>query len=237
METVASLLRVSVYRNIELILCDDGSPAWMRQWMRRLPFDVFLFADRNEGLGRNTNKGLRAARGEFILQLQDDWRCHGPPNFIEAALEVFAERPDVGLVRLRPMQSPGAYDRHLTSTGRTVRVYKQGAYQYTGAYAYTDNPHIKRRSFHDRLGLYRENVPMTIMESDFCQRVDECSELRVAEIIGYDVFEHIGAAQSFNPSNRRQALRDRLERNVLARFPLRLYLTWKQRKQRVPGES
>ena len=57
-------------------------------------------ASGNCGMGHNTNKGIRAAMGDYILQLQDDWECQGRPDFIEVALALFQARPDVALLRL-----------------------------------------------------------------------------------------------------------------------------------------
>jgi len=61
---------------IELILCDDGSPYEMQQEMKKLDFDKFLLSSKNEGMGKNTNKGLIAATGDYIVQLHDDGSSH-----------------------------------------------------------------------------------------------------------------------------------------------------------------
>ncbi|MCU1237285.1 MAG: tuaH, partial [Candidatus Solibacter sp.] len=79
-KTITSFLNTTTYprNSLELILCDDGSPESVQDQMRLLPFDVFLMASENRGMGNNTNKGIRAAAGAYILQLQDDWECGGP---------------------------------------------------------------------------------------------------------------------------------------------------------------
>lgn len=231
LRTVTSFRTVSTYPHLEFVLSDDGSPAKMQKEMRQMAFDLYAMASRNEGLGRNINKGMTAATGEYLLLLQDDWLCRGPADFVEAGLEVLAERPDVGLVRYRRSTREPPFDLHVTGGGRRVRIYQNDSYARTGAYAYTDNPHLKRRSLHETLGMYLEGVPMTHMEHDFARRFDGQCKVKGAYIEGYDVFEHIGEEQSFNPSNRKGKLKDRLEANWMTRIPLRAYLAIKHRRK------
>lgn len=227
--TLYSLLEIASYPHIETILCDDGSPRQDQVQMYRLPFDKFLLAKKNEGLGRNTNKGIQAARGQYILHLQDDWVCRGPTDFMEAGVTVMEERGDIGMVRFRPLSVDAPHERYQTQSGLSVRVYEPGIYARTGQYAYSDNPHLKTRRFHEVLGFYRERVAMTKMELDFARRVDEQARFRVAYIDGYDVFEHIGAEYSFNPSAKRSVLKARLLKNPLTRWPFQLYLHLRHR--------
>src|SRR5690554_4823899 len=85
-ETISSLLTHIDYAPIELILADDASDKDAQREMRKLPFDKFCFAEANRGLGANTNAGLAAAKGDYILQLQDDWRCVAECDFLGDAL-------------------------------------------------------------------------------------------------------------------------------------------------------
>jgi glycosyltransferase involved in cell wall biosynthesis len=229
-KTVETLLAKVSYKPLEMILCDDGSPAAMKEQMRQLPFDVFLLADRNEGMGRNTNKGIQAAKGEFILHLQDDWECLGPPDLIEAAMEVLNEFPDVGLVRYRPVEKNAPYRTVQTKSGRTVRIYESSVFESTGEYIYSDRPHLKRRSFHEQLGLYPEGIPIPTTEIEFCKRYMAHPELKAAFVEGYESFQNNGDAETFNPSIRRGQLKKRLESHWHTRFLLRIY-------QRVRGRK
>lgn len=233
--TLESFREHCTYPSIEWILTDDGSPRKIQEAMRALPFDRFVFSERNEGLGRNTNKGLLAASGSYLFQLQDDWLCRGPADFLDAGIEVFAEFRDVALVRFREMHQEAPHEKRRTRAGRIVRVYENGMGSPDREYPYSDNPHLKRREFHERLGHYREGVPMTAMEIDFRERVDAQRDLRVAFIEGYGVFEHIGEDLSFNPGQRRIRLRRALERSWVTRRPLELYLALRGRKRRGPA--
>ena len=205
--SLASFLSTAAYprSQLELILCDDGSPAEMQERMRRMPFDKLLLDGKNRGVGANTNKGIKAAQGEYILQLQDDWLCVGGGDFIEACLELFTERPDVHLIRLRqPFDGP--FEVHRTGCGRTAQIYRNRPQwrETAGEYLYSDNPHMKRRRLHEVLGPYTEQRPMHVTEMDFCRRLEAQAQMRVAFIEGYTSFVHLGQDRSFNPLLRRQ---------------------------------
>lgn len=218
-QSVYSFLATTTYPRaaMELIVCDDGSRCEVQQAIRRLPFDTFLLATQNQGMGANTNKGLRAAKGEFILQMQDDWLCDGRPDFVEAALEAFRERSDIGLIRLwEPCAAPS--DEHVTKSGRSVHIYHGRSFQVCSDFPYSDRPHIKRKAFHETLGLYSETLNMPRTELDFCARVDAQTGLRVAWLDGYSVFENLGAEESTNPAVRRARLLRGIEGNPAGRI-------------------
>jgi len=229
--TIESFQARCTYPALEYILCDDGSDKRIQERMLTLNFDRFLLSKTNQGLGKNTNKGILAAKGEYILQLQDDWETIGPGDFIEAALEVFEERSDVYMIRYRPMRRELPYDLHITRSGRKVKIFKNGANPDSEDYAYTDNPHIKRRAFHEKLGLYIEGAPMTKTEIEFCQRVDSQQEVKIAYIEGYEPFRHIGEEESFNPSRKREQMKEWLEKRWATRMLLQLYRQLKRYKK------
>jgi glycosyltransferase involved in cell wall biosynthesis len=208
--TITSFLHTTTYprNSLELILCDDGSPASAQRQMRLLPFDLFLMSAENRGIGHNTNKGIRAATGAYLLHLQDDWECGGPRDFIDVALDLFQERSDVALVRLRePFAGP--HESYKMHSGRTAHIYAHRTEwrSTTGEYTYSDTPHIKRRTLHETIGLYREGKPMHKVEMDFCRRFEKQNVAKAAFIDGYSCFRHTGSAASFNPVHTRRPWR------------------------------
>ena len=152
-----------------------------------MPFDQYLLADRNEGLGANTNKGIRAARGEFILQLQDDFRFIGDPDFLQKCVIKFQDDPSLGIIRFTDVTTPTCFQ-------------------------YSDQPHLKRRELHDIVGYYKERVAMTVMERDFVKRWNRQSTYML-DSFGADIFVHTGGAHSFNPCNARHEHLLRLQQN------------------------
>ena len=110
--------------------------------IKRLPVDVFLLNSENTGMRANTNRGVRSAAYDYILQLQDDWLSTGPADFIEAAPHVVSEPGDAGLVRLRT-PNPAPAGRCRTESGRVLHIYPRNAFAKSTEYAHIDNPHIK----------------------------------------------------------------------------------------------
>lgn len=227
--TIESFLRVNTYPNLELILADDGSPPPLQAEMRQLPFDRFLLPEMNRGLGANTNAGLGAARGDYILQLQDDWLCEGPGGFVEAALEVMRERPRIGLVRLRLPQPELRYTEWSSPTGLAVRLYASPPANRHD-YVYTDNPHIKSRAFVDFMGPYLESRYMQKTEMDMRDRFNAQTRFEVAYIEGRHCFEHIGEDMSFNRPTPRAWLSARLARIPLLGGAIQGLRRWRQKR-------
>jgi glycosyltransferase involved in cell wall biosynthesis len=194
--TVESLLAVTRYPSLELILADDGSSEQARQKMRELPFDRFVFAARNRGLGANTNAGLAAARGDYVLQLQDDWQCLGPPDFLERGVRLMQTRPSVGLVRFTKLFSPDrALPPHevLASDPDVLIIKPERGSRF---FVYSDQPHLKSRSYVEFIGPYQESRYMQRTEEDMRRRFNEQTRFEAAFIEGYSAFRHVGRETS-----------------------------------------
>jgi GT2 family glycosyltransferase len=220
--TLESFLRVNSYPNLELVLADDGSPPALQEEMRRLPFDTFLLPAENRGLGANTNAGLRAAKGDFILQLQDDWVCEGRSGFVEEAIDVMTERPEIGLVRFRQPQAEQRYTTWTSRGGHAVRIFDMPPARRTD-FIYTDNPHIKSRAFVAFIGDYLESRQMQKTELDMRDRFNAQTRFRAAFIEGHHRFEHIGEDMSFNRPLPLARLSAAFERLPGLRAAVRLY--------------
>jgi len=226
--TIESFLHFNTYPNLELVLADDGSPAEQQAEMRQLPFDTFVMSESNRGLGANTNAGLRAARGEFVLHLQDDWRCDGPAGLLEAAVAVMQERPEIGLVRLRWPQPELRYTAWTSRAGLPVRIYASPPARRED-FVYSDNPHLKSRAFVDFIGPYAESRKMWKTELDMRDRFNAQTRFAAAFIEGFHCFEHIGDDASFNRPSARARLSAQLAKLPWLRRALLAYRSSKQR--------
>jgi glycosyltransferase involved in cell wall biosynthesis len=198
--TVSAFLRNTNYPNLELVVTDDGSPKWMQAEMRTLPIQKFVASKTNRGMGANTNAGLKLCAGKYILDIQDDWECQGPPQYLEQAVLLMESHPDIGLVqfygdaivdpefRIRDFERPECY---LICGGSSLSPQTQ--------YVYSDCPHLKSNELVGYLGEYREKCRMEECFLDYNERFAKQSRYRAAFFpCDYNrVFIHTGASDSF----------------------------------------
>ncbi len=97
-QTLASVLN-QTYRDIEIVLVDDGSTDDTRQLVDRLCGNeprVRYVHQRNRGVSAARNLGLRTARGDYVALLDSDdvWL----PWKLEAQLACLAQFPQAGMI-------------------------------------------------------------------------------------------------------------------------------------------
>ncbi|MCX5724501.1 MAG: glycosyltransferase family A protein [Nitrospirae bacterium] len=200
---------------VEFLVSDDASEPTHLARIRSLPFDKYVLSTATMGLGHNCNKGLAAAEGDYVLQVQDDCEFVGGRTLLATALHILRSDPDVGTVQLTH-QTPGiAHDMRCLGEGLRYRIYENDGVprlRESGARPYSDQPHVKRRQFCEDIGRYREGMTMSDMERDYQQRVACQGRWRVASIELPSGFTHLGASRSFNESHVRAKRLARLER-------------------------
>jgi glycosyltransferase involved in cell wall biosynthesis len=221
-QTVQSFLKNTHYPNLELILCDDGSPFEIQNEMKTLPFNKFLFSTRNEGMGSNTNKGIRASLGDFILQLQDDWIYNGRKDFIEKAIETFNQVPELGLLRFRTkICEKFLKEEEIEINEENILVILTEKYPYEDGWGkiYTDTPHIKRKSFHEKIGYYLTCKNMEVTELDFCRKSSQQIFFKIGYLKNYkEIFEHIGEKDSFRTNSFKKKIMKNITENKVGKL-------------------
>lgn len=93
-EAIDSVL-VQTYRDVEIVVVDDGSTDDTADVAARYPGVVYVRQE-NQGLAAARNAGTRSSRGGFLVFLDADDRLL--PNAIEAGLACFARHPDAAFV-------------------------------------------------------------------------------------------------------------------------------------------
>jgi len=79
----------------EVVLVDNGSADGTAAWTRANHPQAHLIAlPENLGFAGGVNAGLRAARGELLLLINDD--AFAEPGFVAALLDVMRRQPDIG---------------------------------------------------------------------------------------------------------------------------------------------
>jgi glycosyltransferase involved in cell wall biosynthesis len=101
-ETINSVL-AQTFDNFEIIVVNDGSTdPFTVKHLRQLDFPkTRVVHTDNQGLSSARNNGIREARGEYILPLDADDRIG--PTYLEQAVRLLDENPDLGIVYCRAM--------------------------------------------------------------------------------------------------------------------------------------
>src|SRR5690606_30664792 len=72
-EFLHSLRTVNEYRDIEVIVVDNGSTEdWTGEWRVRFPGVTFIRSERNLGFAGGNNLGLEVARGDYYFLINND---------------------------------------------------------------------------------------------------------------------------------------------------------------------
>ena len=111
------------HTNWECIIVNDGSPdttaAVAQKWEAKDPRFIYLYKE-NGGVSSARNLGIEKASSEFIVPLDADDKFE--ITFLEKALQVLIENPEVGIVSSWGM---------FFSKGKTLQVYKSNAKSIT----------------------------------------------------------------------------------------------------------
>ncbi len=90
----------STYKNIEILLFDDGSKdssiGMCRAFAKLYPNVRYFYFRQNRGLAHNLNKALKVANGEYICRINQDDRM--TPDRIAKQVKYFQSHPDYVLV-------------------------------------------------------------------------------------------------------------------------------------------
>lgn len=82
--------------NVELIVADDGSPDNSVKWLKQLKGVTLLETTKNQGFLKNCNVAVEAARGEYIVLLNNDTRV--VPGWLDGLIATFKNNTEAGLV-------------------------------------------------------------------------------------------------------------------------------------------
>lgn len=87
-QTLASVEAQS-YRNFEVVVVNDGSSDQsaeiIEEWMRESELELQMISQQNQGLGASRNRGIEAAKGDWIalLDADDIWDEHKLANILK----------------------------------------------------------------------------------------------------------------------------------------------------------
>ncbi len=93
---LASLQTVKEPTQFEVVIVDDGSSDQTAELLRRVPGITYLRNETNSGFTVSCNRGAEAARGKYIVFLNNDTIV--TDYWLTTLLDTFAEEPEAGVV-------------------------------------------------------------------------------------------------------------------------------------------
>jgi len=200
---------------VEYVVSDDASNTSHHSKILSMPFDKFVIAEKNRGLGNNQNKGIAATSGRYILQIQDDFEFIGDKVLIFTALGILEADHDVGIIQLNNETPDVPHEVRCLENGTKYLIYENDGIprlRGTATRAYSDRPHLKRREFCEDIGPYREGMRLDLMELTYQQQVACQTRWHVASIAQASSFVNRGVERSFNPYYLRARRLESIER-------------------------
>ncbi len=95
-------------KKIETILVDNGSGPELLQWAEDSGFFTRIIAhEKNLGMAVALDHAFPTCRGEFILLLEEDFIVKYDRPFLKRCLTLFAEYPEIGIIRLKNQNNWG----------------------------------------------------------------------------------------------------------------------------------
>ncbi|MDA3905842.1 MAG: glycosyltransferase family 2 protein [Bacteroidales bacterium] len=96
LEMIKSLKQIS-YSNIEIIIVDNASPEGNPNIVKeKYPEIIYIKSKKNLGFAGGNNLGIRAAKGKYILMLNNDTEVD--TGFLEPLVEKMESNPKMGIV-------------------------------------------------------------------------------------------------------------------------------------------
>ncbi|MEO6925092.1 MAG: glycosyltransferase [Rhodanobacter sp.] len=132
-----SIMQCAGAAAVEILVVDDASPDHSAQVLAEVPGLQLLVNPRNLGFVESCNAGAAAARGEFLLFLNNDTQV--TPGWLDALLQCFVERADCGIAGSRLVYPDG----RLQEAG--ALVFGDGSCWTTGRFEPRDDAAFRYR--------------------------------------------------------------------------------------------
>ncbi len=203
------------YPNLEVVIADDGSGGEIQRRIQMLPADVFALAPKNSGLGGNNNNGLRHCAGRYVLMIQDDWRCQGPPDYLSNAIAVLEANPQVGIINFAGGNHPPDLSQPLRGSSEPCYVTPTPVVSNKEEFLYSDQPHLQSRSALEFMGDYYEDRSIGRAEIDYSERWERQNRFLTAVFPNYYMRVFNNEGEDPTMSFRHQELGSRVDRALL----------------------
>lgn len=199
--TISSLVsRIKYPVPLRWHIADDHSPGnYIADLLHDFStFDISHTITDRKGWGANVNKALISIETDYIYLNEDDYVPFRDLN-LAAGVALLEANRELGIVRYDGIEGH-TLDLHLrehdTRMGRMnyLRISKVSPHLNV----YSHRPHLKHRRLHDKLGLYKEGIPLGETEEEFAHRVKDKDKPPHAAILPDGIvraFDHIGVSR------------------------------------------
>jgi glycosyltransferase involved in cell wall biosynthesis len=144
----------------EIVVSDDGSKSEHLKNLELLKVQYgirLILTEKNKGLANNINKGQRAVKTPFTLYVQEDFiPTERFSQSLSDGLKLIKEDPEIDLVRFYAYRKH-PYLKPLKNdfSRMEFHFWRPNAMQFN---CYSDHPHLRRSSFLDKFGDYKEGI-------------------------------------------------------------------------------
>jgi GT2 family glycosyltransferase/tetratricopeptide (TPR) repeat protein len=193
-------IRAHTSGEYEIVIVDNGSAAETVEWLKSLPDVRVIFNAENRGYAAGNNQGLAAARGEYVVLLNNDVVV--TDGWLDGLLDAFDRVPGLGISAPRSNKVAGnqqvtdAVYADMTQMHGYARARRE---RFRGQHYLTDRAIglclcIARRVIDDVGGIDEQYGTGNFEDDDFCLRVRAAGyQIAVCE----DVFIHHFGSQTF----------------------------------------
>jgi glycosyltransferase involved in cell wall biosynthesis len=172
-KSLERLLSTFKHQNIifgEIIVSDDGSQPEHVNYIRSLQQDLnftLLTTPQNKGLANNINKGQDAVKTPYTLYVQEDFvPLDAFLEHFKGALSIMEKETSMDLVRFYAYE---AYPyKKPYAKGFSEMICKLFFLKTGKIYQYSDHPHLRRSSFFEKFGRYKEGIKSDKAEYLMC---------------------------------------------------------------------
>jgi GT2 family glycosyltransferase/Flp pilus assembly protein TadD len=197
-------IRSNTTGDYEIIIVDNGSGAQTVEWLKTLGDVRVIFNEVNRGYAAGNNQGIAAARGEYIVLLNNDVVV--TEGWLEGLLEAFDRIPNLGVSAPRSNRVAGdqqVADAVYADMAQMHEYARSRRERLRGAHYLTDRAIglclcVDRRVIETIGGIDEQFGAGNFEDDDFCLRV-RAAGYRIA--VCEDVFIHHFGSQTFKANN------------------------------------
>jgi len=177
LDNCLSSLVTQTYSDFEVIVVDNGSsdnsPAYIRE---RYPSIILVEAGANLGFAAGTNAGIRTAKGDFVLTLNND--TISDPHLLEEIVQPMLSDPSVGSCGAKMLFPDGRINSTSLCISRSGAAWERGMGEMDhGQYDVAEEifgpcagAALYRRLMLDEIGLFDEDFFLFFEDVDLAFR-------------------------------------------------------------------